>query len=242
MLATLACRHALSSSLVRSLKLTSTTPIHNIHYRGIVMASPVSPKYLLVLDFEATCGNGIQTPEIIEFPTLLYDFKEDKVNATFHAYVRPVENPRLTPFCTELTGIDQETVDAAATFPEVWERFQAFLMEHGVYENLDDYSFITCGNWDLKTMLPRQLEISESEHGLDASGRLIPPYNDWINLKAAFRKQLKLRHDRTMAGMLSTLKLKLEGRHHSGIDDCRNILRIIQELRERGYKPVKGVQ
>ncbi|TCD61313.1 ERI1 exoribonuclease member 3 [Steccherinum ochraceum] len=202
----------------------------------------VQPKYLLVLDFEATCGDGIRRPEIIEFPTLLYNVNEDKVEATFHEYVRPVEEPKLTQFCTDLTGIQQDTVDAADAFPDVWERFQAFLKEHGVYDKPTEYSFITCGNWDLKTMLPKQLELSESAHGLDASGVLIPPYNDWINLKAAFRRHRKSRHENGMAAMLKVLKLELEGRHHSGIDDCKNILRIIQELKKQGWAPVKGVR
>ncbi|THH28061.1 hypothetical protein EUX98_g6125 [Antrodiella citrinella] len=205
------------------------------------MASSAKPKYLLVLDFEATCGDAIRMPEIIEFPTLLYNWKEDKVDATFHEYVRPIENPTLTPFCTSLTGIEQHTVDAADSFPDVWTRFQAFLKEHGVYDRPEDYSFITCGNWDLRTMLPKQLEFSESAHGLDASGALAAPYNDWINLKAAFRKHKQLRHDRDMASMLKLLKLELEGRHHSGIDDCRNILRIIQDLKKTGWEPKKGL-
>ena len=33
-----------------------------------------------------------------------------------------------------------------------------------------------------------------------------------------------------MAGMLKTLKIKLEGRHHSGIDDCKNIAKIVLNL------------
>lgn len=64
-------------------------------------------KHLLVLDFEATCGDSVSCNEIIEFPTLVYDLKEDKVQATFHEYVRPVIHPTLTAFCTDLTGITQ---------------------------------------------------------------------------------------------------------------------------------------
>lgn len=132
-------------------------------------------------------------------------------------------------------------MDSADAFLDVWQRFQAFLKEHGVYEKPSEFSFITCGNWDLRTMLPKQLHLSQPDHGLDASGVLINPYNDWINLKAAFRKHKQLRHERDMLGMLQHLKLQLEGRHHSGIDDCRNLLRIIQELKSTGWKPVKGV-
>lgn len=69
-------------------------------------------RYLLILDFEATCDDsGRIVPkdesEIIEFPTLLYDVDENKVQATFHEYVRPTRHPNLTSFCTDLTGIGQ---------------------------------------------------------------------------------------------------------------------------------------
>lgn len=33
-----------------------------------------------------------------------------------------------------------------------------------------------------------------------------------------------------MPGMLTHLGLALEGRHHSGLDDCKNIARITKEL------------
>jgi ERI1 exoribonuclease 3 len=37
-----------------------------------------------------------------------------------------------------------------------------------------------------------------------------------------------------MAGMLPALNLKLEGKHHSGIDDSKNIAKIALELLKRG--------
>jgi ERI1 exoribonuclease 3 len=67
------------------------------------------PKYLLILDFEATCGESFdrREQEIIEFPTLLYDLQKNEVQALFHEYVKPVAHPTLTEFCTNLTGIAQ---------------------------------------------------------------------------------------------------------------------------------------
>ena len=72
-------------------------------------------RYLLILDFEATCDDtGLIVPrgeyEIIEFPTLLYDLQEDKIQATFHEYTRPTPHATLTKFCTDLTGIEQVRV------------------------------------------------------------------------------------------------------------------------------------
>lgn len=67
-------------------------------------------RYLLVLDFEATCGeSGFPRGEmeIIEFPTIVYDLQEKKEAGRFHEYVKPVIRPQLTEFCTKLTGITQ---------------------------------------------------------------------------------------------------------------------------------------
>ncbi|KAI0788565.1 exonuclease RNase T and DNA polymerase III [Abortiporus biennis] len=198
---------------------------------------PVSPslKYLLILDFEATCGDAVSHNEIIEFPTLIYNIQEDKVEATFHEYVRPVDHPTLTPFCTELTGITQ-AIDKADTFPDVWKRFQEFMKSNGLLDNPESHIFLACGKWDLETMLPNQLRLIQDEHGLDASGKLVAPYNNYINVKEAFRRHLNYRHQLGMALMLKKLKLELEGRQHSGIDDCRNILRIVQALLKDGWK------
>ena len=72
---------------------------------------PQKFKHLLVIDFEATCGAEGSKPkpqEIIEFPcALLNANKGFEIEAIFHEYVRPVHNPKLTRFCTELTGITQ---------------------------------------------------------------------------------------------------------------------------------------
>lgn len=117
------------------------------------------------------------------------------------------------------------------------------MKSHGLLksDNLGSFAFLTCGDWDFKTMLPQQLSLVNAEHGLDVSGRLIPPYNTWINVKRPFQKQLNARHNIGMAGMLKRLKLNLEGRHHSGIDDCRNILRIVKKLREGGWDPATSL-
>ena len=76
---------------------------------GIIQ--PQKFDYLLVLDFEATCGAKGYEPkpqEIIEFPCALLNTKKGfKIEAIFHKYVRPIHNPQLSNYCTELTGITQ---------------------------------------------------------------------------------------------------------------------------------------
>ena len=39
-----------------------------------------------------------------------------------------------------------------------------------------------------------------------------------------------------MTGMLNFLKIKLEGRHHSGIDDTRNIAKIMLKMINDGHR------
>lgn len=89
---------------------------------------------------------------------------------------------------------------------------------------------VTCGDWDLKTMLPNQLQNSKS--------KLSPYLNNllccWTNIKIVFSIVYKTKAT-GMDGMLSSLGLTLDGHHHSGIDDCRNIVKICHEITKKGY-------
>ena len=93
------------------------------------------------------------------------------------------------------------------------------------YEN---YIFVTCGDWDLKTMLPSQCKAYKEE---------VPTvFQRWLNIKNFYAEATGDggKKKKGMVGMLEGLSLKLEGRHHCGLDDCRNIARILIELLKRG--------
>ena len=68
-----------------------------------------------------------------------------------------------------------DVVDKADPFPDVWKRFTAF-MEDQLASRLQKraFRFVTCGDWDLKTMLPAQLAFSSKQ---DASVEARRP--DW---------------------------------------------------------------
>eukprot|EP00803_Ostreobium_quekettii_P008663 evm.model.scf_1422.1 EVM.evm.TU.scf_1422.1 scf_1422:15009-22671(-) len=191
--------------------------------------APRQPRrYLAILDFEATCHEKTPkgfTQEIIEFPVVLVDTEAMKVAdaPVFHKYVRPVHNPVLSEFCTELTGIRQETVDQADTIEVVFAQFVQFLTENRLSPS--NTIFCTCGDWDLKTMWPNQARTSQ----------LATPdvFRAWANVKSIFRNVLR-EYGRGMMNMLDRLGLPHQGRHHSGIDDTRNIARIAIRLMELG--------
>ena len=44
---------------------------------------------------------------------------------------------------------------------------------------------------------------------------------------------------RGMKRMLEYYGREIEGNHHSGIDDCRNIARICTEMLKDGWKPIR---
>ena len=43
----------------------------------------------------------------VEFPAVLLNTSTGSIESEFHTYVLPEENPQLSEFCTELTGITQ---------------------------------------------------------------------------------------------------------------------------------------
>jgi len=96
----------------------------------------LSADYLVVVDFECTCERGVGSHyehEIIEWPAILVATADGTVVDEFHEYVQPSENRTLTAFCTELTGIEQATVDAAQPLNTVMNNFNDWLNGHGLH-------------------------------------------------------------------------------------------------------------
>ena len=211
-------------------------------------------RYLVILDFEATCElNKKWRNEIIEFPSVLLDTTTLTRLSEFHQYVKPKRNPQLTPFCTELTGIQQEWVDNAKPIEEVLIDYDRWLNENALFdsklperpttlsksqkklrhlyqtsEKSELFAFVTCGDWDLQQMLVNQAK--------DDNLQLKGYFSGWINVKKIFAKEIEGNLEKLygMAGMLDRLNIPLQGRHHSGIDDCRNITTIVEHLLKRG--------
>ena len=185
---------------------------------------------IFVIDFEATCDNNklFGPPEIIEFPCIQIKTKAFQTVDTFHEYVCPTRNPQLTQFCTELTGISQDTVENADTFPIVFQRFQSWLESRtgsSRQQSQNSYAMLCCGDWDLQTMLPSQCKLE----GLE-----VPAYcHRFINVKRTYSSYMGNK-PRGMMTMVNELGLKATGRHHSGIDDTKNIVSIVQQLALRG--------
>lgn len=139
----------------------------------------------------------------------------------------PKINPQLTKFCTNLTGITQDMVTNQPVLDDVLKNFHTWLVNEKLLDKQTKFIFVTCGDWDLYTMLPSQCNYFQLERQ--------EYFNHWINIKKSFNKVTKKFARNGMMGMLEDLNITHQGRHHSGIDDCKNIAEILKALAERGY-------
>ncbi|KAF9065276.1 ribonuclease H-like domain-containing protein [Rhodocollybia butyracea] len=212
----------------------------------------------LVLDVEGTCeqGSGFDYPnEIIEFPVCLMKWKDKQrrelvVIDEFRSFVRPSWRPTLTRFCEELTGITQSQVDNAPYFPRVLESVFEFLIEHGVLEGssgkpLQRFCWCSDGPYDVRDFVVKQCFISEISIPTWLRGdildvnRLVTDIIIMQNyrgrkMKAMLARNHPRRPSMNISSQLRALELPaFEGRKHSGIDDARNISRIVSECARR---------
>lgn len=192
------------------------------------LPNPHSHEYFLCFDVEATCepnGGFDYDNEIIEFPAVLLCARTWETVAEFHSFVKPTMKPALSQFCKELTGIAQESVDAAPPFTVVLKRFEAWLRHFDSSEHFSKTAFITDGPWDLRDFISKQCRFSSIKR---------PKYmHKWVDLRTLFAEHKKTAR-LNLEGMLKVLEMEFEGRPHSGIDDARNVARIAKRLAEDG--------
>ncbi|CAN6166210.1 unnamed protein product [Urochloa humidicola] len=181
--------------------------------------------HFVVIDFEATCEKGtrIYPQEIIEFPAVLVDAATGDLLSAFRTYVKPRYHPRLTEFCSELTGIQQDQVDGGVELAQALDMHDAWLAAVGVTKNR--LAVVTWGDWDCRTML-------ESECNFKNLSK--PTYFDrWVNLRIPFETELGAGR-RNLQEAVREAGLQWDGRLHCGLDDARNTARLLVELMRRG--------
>jgi inhibitor of KinA sporulation pathway (predicted exonuclease) len=171
---------------------------------------------VLVIDLEATCSSDLSiVPECMEIIEIgaVWVSSMNHILDQFQSFVRPIENPQLTSFCTELTGIEQHQIDQANTWPEVANALRQFVAQYESTESI----WASWGVWDRK-----QIEKESYRHRVP--NPLIKLSH--CNLKADFAKSRKIKQ----VGMVTALKISgmsIEGEHHRAISDALNISRLL---------------
>lgn len=167
----------------------------------------------LIVDFEATCSKTNEFPrdqmEIIEFPGIVVNDRFEVV-AEFESFIRPVRNPQLTAFCMELTTISQADVDTAPTFPEAAAAMAEFAAAHDVQW------WGSWGGYD-RNQLTRDVQFHRVVNPL--------PFPH-TNLKEVFAAAQGVRRP-GLGGAIRLTGQTFEGTAHRGIDDSRNIVRVL---------------
>jgi inhibitor of KinA sporulation pathway (predicted exonuclease) len=172
---------------------------------------------VLVIDLEATCWKG-QPPEgmyneIIEIGIAVVDFKTKEVIESESIIVKP-KFSEISYFCTELTTITPELIEE-----------QGILFEEACKILKDKFKsqkrlFLSWGKYDYN-----QIQADCKLHGLD-----FPMGREHYNLKPLFSLKHGLSHDLGVDTALEHLGLEFEGTHHRGVDDAKNIARILKTM------------
>ncbi|XP_070579863.1 uncharacterized protein [Ptychodera flava] len=183
--------------------------------------------YLIVIDFESTCWKDKKSTmqEIIEFPAVLLNTATGEIESEFHTYVQPQENPKLSAFCKELTGISQEKVDNGMPIHICLSQFTKWLRKLSLEKNISYHSgedkklctFVTWSDWDLGVCLHYETRRKQIRKPAELSS--------WIDLRATYRNFYE-RRPNGLNGALQDVGIKFTGREHSGLDDARNTARL----------------
>lgn len=174
----------------------------------------------IIFDLEATCweNNKNKRNEIIEIGAVKLNENLDIID-TFSEYVKPIINPMLSEFCKTLTSIRQSDIENAQIFSDAMDKFEKWILS-GSDGNI---LILSWGYYDKKKILRESLEkgywggiikLLEEKH---------------VSLKHEFAK-IKNIKPCGMSKALQILNLPLEGTHHRGIDDAKNIAKIFRQI------------
>lgn len=174
---------------------------------------------ILVVDIEATCWEGSNPDgmenDIIEIGVCLLDVHTGEISENRGILVKP-ERSVVSPFCTELTTITSEMIEEEGM---PFKTACSILRKEFLSQSRAWASF---GAYDLK-----QFQRQCGDLGI---GYPFGPSH--INVKTLFALKKKLGHEQGMAGALEILEIPLEGTHHRGVDDAKNIAKILSRILE----------
>lgn len=176
--------------------------------------------HLMIVDFEATCGPGVSKTqaEIVEVGAVLYSFFTLDVGfeeaPTFHRYIKPQIVPKITTFCTKLTGITQAMVDQAPTFETMIHEWEQFLTNNDC--SADTVVFGCWTDFDIR-QLRRELERNEVAFA----------FPNWIDLQKAYKIHQKKKAIQSVKKAIEEQGFEFIGQAHSALHDAQNTARLV---------------
>lgn len=182
---------------------------------------------VFIVDVEATCwdtpeARGSQPNEIIEIGICTLNIRTGMIG-NGSSYVIQPRFTKVSPFCTQLTGWTQEAVDGGGLIIPTLLQIEK---DYGLTKN---HIWFSCGEYDRVKLgcqgggsLGELYGVPRSENPFDRMRHM--------NIKTLFALKHKLQRELGMAGMLSKIGAKLDGRHHNGCDDALNIAKLVKHV------------
>lgn len=184
----------------------------------------------ICLDFEWTCDEGEHREvhsdegEIIEFSYAVYDVNVQRCVCDGQYYCKNLRTP-ITKFCTDLTGISDDTLKDAGSLRDALDALDRSLSSEGLAGR--QKCAVAHGPADLELMLPRNCKALDLK---------VPSYlSRYVDLREATQSYLAakgIRNKRasSLKQICEALKLEMIGDEHCGLDDSWMVLLAFQQL------------
>lgn len=183
---------------------------------------------LIFFDIEMLCDKNtipFSKMESIRLAAVKYHKKSEE-KEFFDAFIKPSKGAKLSPFCKELTGIKQEEVDSAESFPTVFSEFLEWI---GPIEESHFYSW---GTNDIER-LKHDIELHNlSENYFSVINQR---YSDF---QKTFTKFIS-GQDLSVENSLRLYDLPFEGDKHNPLYDALNTLQIYLQFKDnKDFNPI----
>eukprot|EP00928_Gymnodinium_smaydae_P089655 TRINITY_DN73582_c0_g1_i1.p1 TRINITY_DN73582_c0_g1~~TRINITY_DN73582_c0_g1_i1.p1 ORF type:complete len:659 (+),score=92.46 TRINITY_DN73582_c0_g1_i1:90-2066(+) len=192
----------------------------------------------ICLDFEWTCDEGesrrlhSDEGEIIEFSYVVFDSKAHKSVAEGQHYCKNVRTP-ITQFCTDLTGITDETLQNAGSLEDALQALSSAITADGIKGR--PMCAVAHGSADLELVLPKNCE---------RLGLQVPPaLRRYVDLREAAQRHIATvgsssnrKRVSSLRQICEALQVEMLGDEHCGLDDSWMVLFATQALLKAGAR------
>ena len=172
-------------------------------------------KQYIFFDFEMLCSNTgmtFESMEAIRLGAAKYDLATEQIT-TFDRYIKPKSTKPLSRFCKELTGIDDQDLQDAQSFKDVFEEFLTWV--GGVKKS----RFFS---WSPSDLL--RLKADASVHSISSS-TIDKITKRYVDFQAIFTKRVS-KSNTSVASALNLYGQSFTGDPHNPMFDAYNTLRI----------------
>ncbi len=187
-------------------------------------------KFFLVVDWECQTEKRRDAPEkeIIEIGAIILEPKYGLEIGRLETFVKPTENPQLSEFCKELTGITQENVDPASPLSQVIHTFYWWigrtLLDHRKVSlpegDFSDVVFCSWGYFDWN-----QLKRECERKGLPFS------FREFLNVKELEALDAGIKKGKGLSKAMARRKVSRTGSAHRALSDADGVAEILRRVK-----------